>query len=312
MSDLARDTTYTTSASRQTDAFLVKDDVVLFAGCLVGIDTNGFLDHWGDDAGMKFAGMCLEGCTGDGTSVYARVDTSGKTVHDVTLASSVQGSVNALVYCASSNIADAVLTGTTNVGPIGWYKRHKSAGVGRIELFTPAHYQQNVGLGAITPFTDNTTGTESDTLAAGVGIETIIHPLTSLATGLSTSAIDLMTARVVGYKFKILSWGFCTTVAGTGAGASQTFNLEIGTTDLTGGSLNVTLASTSDIGELTNATAITAANTGTAADTISIEMAASGTVFTAGAGYFFIRIQNMDTADAIASLAAKDAEFINA
>jgi hypothetical protein len=154
-----------------------------------------------------------------------------------------------------------------------------------------------------TAFTDNTGGTASDTLAAGVGVSTLTIPLTSLATGLSTLAIDLLTGYVPGYAFKLLSFDFVTTVAGTGAGASQTFNLEIGSTNVTGGSLNVTLASTDTIGEVTAGTAITAANVGTAADAISIEMAAGGTVFTAGAGYFVIKIQNMDTANAVASLA---------
>jgi hypothetical protein len=154
-----------------------------------------------------------------------------------------------------------------------------------------------------TAFTDNTGGTASDTLAAGVGVSTLTIPLTSLATGLSTLAIDLLTGYVPGYAFKLLSFDFVTTVAGTGAGASQTFNLEIGSTNVTGGSLNVTLASTDTIGEVTAGTAITAANEGTAADAISIEMAAGGTVFTAGAGYFVIKIQNMDTASAVASLA---------
>ena len=56
--------------------------------------------------------------------------------------------------------------------------------------------------------------------------------------------------------------------------------------------------------QTTNGTAVTAANTGTATDNISIEMAAGGTVFTAGAGYFLIKIQNLDTADAVASLNA--------
>ena len=65
------------------------------------------------------------------------------------------------------------------------------------------------------------------------------------------------------------------------------------------------LADTAAIGQVDAATAITAANTGTASDTISIEMAASGTVFTAGAGYFVIKIQNMDTADALAAIAAR-------
>lgn len=154
-----------------------------------------------------------------------------------------------------------------------------------------------------TAFTDNSTGTASDTIAAGVGIYTLTIPLTSLATGLSTAAIDLLTNLVPGYRFKLLSFSFVTTIVGAGAGASQIFNLEIGATDTTGGVLTVTLASTNTIGAITAATAITAANVGSAADTLSVEMAAGGTAFTSGSGYFVIRVQNMDSADAIASLA---------
>lgn len=157
---------------------------------------------------------------------------------------------------------------------------------------------------AQTALTDSTGGsTAAYTLAAGVGIETVTVPLTSLATGLSTAAIDLLTNYTPGYRFKVLAFDFVTTVAGTGSGASQTFNLEIGTTNLTGGVLNPTLSSTDTIGKITAGSAITAANVGTASDTLSIEMAASGTVFTAGAGYFVIKIQNMDTADAVARTA---------
>lgn len=171
-----------------------------------------------------------------------------------------------------------------------------------------------IGLYGVTPvvqptsasqaaLTNSTTGTAGTTLAAGVGVSTVTIPLTSLATGLSTSAIDLLTNYTPGYRFKVLGFAFVTTVAGTGTSASQVFNLEIGTTNLTGGVLTLTLASQATIGTVTSATAITAANVGTSTDTISIEMAAGGTVFTAGAGYFVLTIQNMDTADAVSSLA---------
>ncbi len=165
---------------------------------------------------------------------------------------------------------------------------------------TPIVQPSGAAQGALT---DSTTGTAGTTLAAGVGVNTITIPLTSLATGLSTAAIDLLTNYTPGYRFKVLSFAFVTTVAGTGTSASQVFNLEIGTTNVTGGALTLLLADTDTIGKVTSATSITAANVGTSTDTLSIEMAASGTVFTAGAGYFVIKIQNMDTADAAASLA---------
>lgn len=168
---------------------------------------------------------------------------------------------------------------------------------------SPGGTQPALSAALPTALTDNSTGTASDTIAAGVGIFTLIIPLTSLATGLSTLAIDLLTDYVLGYRFKLLSFDFVTTIVGAGAGASQTFNLEINAANVTGGSLNVTLGSTDTIGKITVGSAITAANVGTAANTISIEMAAGGTVFSDGGGYFVIKVQNMDTADSIASLA---------
>lgn len=152
--------------------------------------------------------------------------------------------------------------------------------------------------------TNSTGGTPGATLAAGVGISTLIHPLTSLVTGLGVLAIDIMSNYVLGYRFKIISFDFVTTVVGTNAGASQVFNIEIGSTNLTGGVLTVNLAGTATIGQQCNGTPVTANNVGSATDNISIEMAAGGTVFTAGAGYFLIKIQNLDTADAVASLNA--------
>ena len=161
-----------------------------------------------------------------------------------------------------------------------------------------------------TALTPNASGSAGATIGASVGIATVTIPLTSLATGLSTLAIDLLTTYTPGYAFELLSFDFVTTIVGAGAGASQVFNLEIGTTNVTGGVLTVTLASTNTIGAVTAGTAITAANTGTAASTISIEMAAGGTVFTSGSGYFLIRIRNTDTNDAVASLVATTTALI--
>jgi len=151
--------------------------------------------------------------------------------------------------------------------------------------------------------TDNGGGTAASALAAGVGVYNLTIPC-MLLKDLGTSAIDVVTGLVLGHRFKLLAFDFFTYVAGTGTSASQVFNLEIGSTNTTGGALTVTLASTSAIGELTEGTAFTAANTGSATDAISIELAASGTAFTAGEGHFVLKVQNLDTADAFASLAA--------
>lgn len=164
---------------------------------------------------------------------------------------------------------------------------------------TPVSTQPaGVGQGALT---DSTTGTAATTLAAGVGVQTLVIPIQLAA--MTTAAADLVTNIVPGYKFKVLAVDFVTTTVSTGSGASQTLNLEIGTTNLTGGVVNPTLASSDTLGEVTAGTSVTAANTGTASDSLSVEVAASGTVFTAGAGVLIVKLQNMDTADAAASLA---------
>lgn len=200
---------------------------------------------------------------------------------------------------------DALTATTMNLEFLG-YNGDSAPGaiIGSGGTVSPGGTQAALAAPLPTDFIDNSTGTPSNTIAAGVGVHLFVHPLTSLVTGLGVLAIDLLTAYVPGFRFKLLAFDFVTTVAGTGDAASQTFNLEIGTTNVTGGVLNVTLASTAAIGQVTSGSAITAANVGSASDGLSIEMAAAGTAFTAGAGYFVIRIQNMDSADGFASLAA--------
>ncbi len=155
--------------------------------------------------------------------------------------------------------------------------------------------------------TDSTGGTAGDTLAAGVGIQTLAIPI-QLAS-LTTAAADLVTEIVPGFRFKVLKVDFVTTKLGTGSGASQTINLEIGTTNVTGGVVNPTLGSTDTLGKVTAGSSVTAANVGLATDSLSVEVAASGTVFTAGEGILLVRLQNMDTADAVASQAQRTNEI---
>lgn len=126
-----------------------------------------------------------------------------------------------------------------------------------------------------------------------VGVSVLTVPVQLAA--FTTAAADIMTNYAPGFAFKVLDIQFVVTTLGTGASASMVFNAEIGTTNLTGGVLTLLLADATPLGKKTAATAITALNVGTAADTLSLEVAASGTVFTAGAGFFMIEIQNLDT-----------------
>ena len=92
---------------------------------------------------------------------------------------------------------------------------------------------------------------------------------------------DLLTTITPGFAGKIIGFSAAVTAAATTAAKLSTLNIEIGTTNLTGGSLALTSANMTPLGAVVEATAITAANVFTATDTISIE-AASTTAFVEG------------------------------
>jgi hypothetical protein len=98
---------------------------------------------------------------------------------------------------------------------------------------------------------------------------------------------DLMTAWVPGFAGRIVSLSWTTQIVGAGVGASITMNAEIGTTDVTGGVVTITLATTTPAGTRIAGTAVTAANAFTAADSISLETVV-GTAFSAGSGFLTV------------------------
>lgn len=149
-------------------------------------------------------------------------------------------------------------------------------------------------------FTDNSGGTAGTTLAAGVGVSHLVFYI-NLAT---LTDADQLTTYVPGYKFKILKVDFRVHIPVTTAAKASTINLEIGTTNLTGGAVALTSANCTPRGAAVAGSAVTGNNTGTATDSISIE-ASSTTTFAEGSGWLIVSIQNMDTADAFASIAAR-------
>lgn len=175
------------------------------------------------------------------------------------------------------------------------------SGVGNVAAaqFLPAGTL--AALAAISGLANNTTGTAQSSLAAGVGVYSLTFPIT-VASG--TSAADYVTAFTIGHAFKILSWYWITATAITGTSASRVFNLTIGSTPVgtVTSTCTVTIATEATIGVVKAATAVSGANTGTAASTLSVKVASGGTSITGGTGSFVITIQNMDDANAAASL----------
>jgi len=151
-----------------------------------------------------------------------------------------------------------------------------------------------------TAITDASGATASNGIALGIGITQLFFPHTFIG---GTAAVEPVTNLVLGYAFKILSWTFVTEVLLAGAAGSRVANMEIGTTDVgtVVSTCTIPIANAA-VGTLTAGTAVSGAQTGTAASTFSIEIANGGTLFSAGSGTFVVTIQNLDTADAIASL----------
>jgi len=152
----------------------------------------------------------------------------------------------------------------------------------------------------ITALTDNTGGAATNTLAVGVG-ESIVSLFVNLA---DLANHDLLTAYTPGFAFKILAMDFAVEKAATTAAKLATLTPYINATPTTGGVVSLTSANCTPQGNVVAGTAVTAANVGTNADTISITGSAV-TSFVEGSGWVLLRIKDMDTANAFASLASK-------
>lgn len=173
--------------------------------------------------------------------------------------------------------------------------------------YTQTYTTANRTVAAVTgvAVTDSSGGTDGGAIAAGVGISYLSFYI-NLAT---LTDADQITAFTPGFKFKILAMDFIVHVPVTTGSKASTLNLEIGTTNLTGGVVALTSANCTPRGAIVAGTAVTAANTGTSADTVSLE-ATSTTAFAEGTGWLMVKIQNMDTADAFAALAAEVTNLI--
>lgn len=92
---------------------------------------------------------------------------------------------------------------------------------------------------------------------------------------------DLVTNLTLGIAGKLLGYWAVVTKAATTAAKAATLNLEVDTTNVTGGSLALTSANMTPLGAVVAASAITAGDTFTASQSISVE-AASVTAFIEG------------------------------
>lgn len=101
---------------------------------------------------------------------------------------------------------------------------------------------------------------------------------------------DVLTTYTPGFAGRIESVAFAVTQEVTTGSKASTLNLEIGTTDLTGGVVALTSANCTTLGAVVAGSSVTAANVFTSTDTISIE-ASSTTAFAEGAGVLLITVR---------------------
>ena len=92
---------------------------------------------------------------------------------------------------------------------------------------------------------------------------------------------DLVTAFTPGFSGVITKFFATTTAKATTAAKLSTLNVEIGTTNTTGGTIALTTAACDTLGKVVESSAFTALNIFTSTDTVSIE-AASTTAFAEG------------------------------
>jgi len=102
-----------------------------------------------------------------------------------------------------------------------------------------------------------------------------------------TAAGDVVTTMVPGFAGRILKVFFVVLIPATTASKAVALNLEIGTTDLTGGVVSLTSANCGTKGAVVAGSAITGNNVFSETDSISVE-AASVTAFVEGEGMLVV------------------------
>lgn len=239
---------------------------------------NGIVSPLGTaSTGACFAGFCTEAVT-TVTSASERiaVDVSGKILNNVTVTGvTAQTDVTSLVYLTTDNWStDLTLTRAAA----------DSIAVGRV-----VHWISGTTCDVKTFTLD-----EAKRYQLGGDGRKIVrlgsYGLNDVANGdVATTVITFENSGA------IISWYLIVEVPTTDADAAATFNLEINTTNLTGGTLVIDdTAGATDIdvlGAKISAAAITAANVFHAGDTLSIE-AASVTDYTDGQVGFYALIES--------------------
>lgn len=256
----------------------------VYSGALVELDLGtGYYKPNGVGTNAVFAGIATqEASLASATTKSIGINTAGSIIKgqydDTGIAVAGVSAVTDIgrpVYCATDNVfADATLDRpSADARPIGRVFRFKSSGKAWVKLFSfeQAWEMQFSGAGRTPP----------------IQIATV--PLSTLADG------DMRTSIPLRGTGRIVEFFAMTSIPTTDADADATINLEINTTNLTGGVITMsdtgeTNGPTETLGARNDSTAITGNNVFHDGDTLSIE-ASSVTAYSDGQVDLFIVIE---------------------
>lgn len=154
---------------------------------------------------------------------------------------------------------------------------------------------------AVASLTNNTGGTANNTLDAHGGFVRIAYLLTLNDVA---GVRDIVTDFTPGFTGRVVGLEFVVDTKVTTAAKTLNLNVEIGSTDVTGGVLALTSANTATSGVVITSSAVTGTNTFTATDKISVE-ASNVSQFSEGDGMLYIVLENTAIRDNIADLGVK-------
>lgn len=268
MADSTAPLTRTRSEDPSRIAVQIADAVALYHHTFAGVrgpthaTSQGYADSYDDEAGMIFAGLVetpggLASATGD-TGADPPTETSISILPQI--------------------LRSVTVTGAT----------------AQTDLFRPVYATDNQTLDLARPADDAEvvgvvvkwhTSTTCDVLLLGLAVQIAVgfaggnrqvielghFDHAALTTG------DKVTDLPMPFHGKFVSLHGAVETAFTGSAGTAALNLEIGTTNVTGGVLTVSTAAGGTIGTVLNGTAITAENVFHEGDLISLEAVGSGT-----------------------------------
>jgi len=225
---------------------------IIYEGAVVGDNGSGYARPLqSGDPFRGFAERKADNSSGSAGDINVRVRTKG--LIKLSVGSLAITDVGRPVYATDDDTF--VLTG---IGTrIGYVYRYVSSGVGIVAY--------------------------DATVPEKISVLSIPITLSNLADG------DVLTEFTPGFAGRVKAVDFAVGVPVTTGSKAATLNLEIGTTDLTGGVVELTSANCTPLGKIVAGSAITDGAAFTDSDSISVE-ASSVTAFAEGDGYLLITL----------------------